>query len=119
LYIQDILVLPQSDINWRSIIFFLLIIIFTCYGFLELFFASEGKNKQIDTADIKVRLYENQQAISPEQTLKWQQVLRTIKQRTHTVKDMLEDQQLAAAYEGLSEIEEQIKQQLTSPSVEK
>ncbi|OTE88481.1 hypothetical protein B1K96_35510, partial [Escherichia coli] len=76
-------------------------------------------NKQIDTADIKVRLYENQQAISPEQTLKWQQVLRTIKQRTHTVKDMLEDQQLAAAYEGLSEIEEQIKQQLTSPSVEK
>ncbi len=32
---------------------------------------------------------------------------------------MLEDQQLAAAYEGLCEIEEQIKQQLTRPSVEK
>ncbi|MFS0981114.1 hypothetical protein ACFC8Z_10765 [Enterococcus casseliflavus] len=119
LYIQDILVLPQSDINWRSIIFFLLILIFTCYGFLELFFASEGKNKQIDTADIKVRLYENQQAIGPDQTAQWQQVLQIIKKRTHTIKDMLEDEQLAAAYEGLCEIEEEIKQQLTIPAVEK
>lgn len=119
LYIQDILVLPQSDVNWRSIIFFLLIIIFTCYGFLELFFSSEGKNKRIDTADIKLRLYEKQQANNPEQSLKMQQVLQAIKKRTHTVKDMLEDQQLAAVYEGLCEIEEQIKQQLTRPSVEK
>ncbi|MGX7366268.1 hypothetical protein [Enterococcus casseliflavus] len=32
---------------------------------------------------------------------------------------MLEDEQLAAAYEGLCEIEEEIKQQLTIPAVEK
>ncbi len=82
-------------------------------------FASEGKNKQIDTADIKVRLYENQQAIGPDQTAQWQQVLQTIKKRTHTIKNMLEDEQLAAAYEGLCEIEEEIKQQLTIPAVEK
>lgn len=108
IYILDVLHLRHSPVNWSSILFMMLVVVFTCYALLEHFFSHEEKTKENDTTSMKIRLYENQHSLFPHKTAKWHQTLDSIQQQTQLIKEMLEEQQLAAAFEGISVIEHHI-----------
>jgi len=108
IYILDVLHLRQSAVNWSSLLFMMLVVIFTCYHLLAYFFSYEEKTKENDTTTMKMRLYEEQQRLFPHKTAKWHQTIDAISHQTQVIKEKLEEQQMTAAFEGISEIEHQI-----------
>lgn len=108
IYILDVLHLRQSAVNWSSLLFMMLVVIFTCYHLLDYFFSYEEKTKENDTTIMKMRLYEEQQRLFPHKTAKWHQTINAISHQTQVIKEMLEEQQMTAAFKGISEIEHQI-----------
>lgn len=108
IYILDVLHLRQSAVNWSSLLFLLLVVIFTCYHLMDYFFSYEEKTKENDTTTMKMRLYEEQQLLLPHKTAKWHQTIAAISHQTQVIKERLEEQQMTAAFEGISEIEHQI-----------
>jgi uncharacterized membrane protein len=116
IYIQDVLNIHQSKVNWNTIFFVVLIMVCWGYDLMRLFFYNEGKAKKQDIAGLKIRLYEEQQPVIQQQINQWQQAFLGLRKQLTTAKVMLEDNSLMGAFDQIHLMEQKLEESCPAKS---